>query len=75
MLFSICGKKAPKQNNIGGAILIGVEVGDGWFVRLTRFARVDGLQIAGDYVHVRFTLYTVDDSKCTWRPQKPALFT
>jgi len=28
--------------------LIGVEVGDGWFVRLTRFARKDGLQIAGD---------------------------
>jgi len=27
--------------------LIGVEVGDGWFVRLTRFAREDGLQIAG----------------------------
>jgi len=28
--------------------LIGVEVGDGWFVRLTRFAREDRLQIAGD---------------------------
>jgi len=48
MLFSISGKKSLKQNNIGGAILIGVEVGDGWFVRLTRFARGDGLQIAGD---------------------------
>jgi len=43
--------------------LIGVEVGDGWFVRLTRFARGDGLQIAGEHEHVRFSLYTVDNEK------------
>jgi len=75
MLFSIYGKKAPKQNNIGGAILLGVEVGDGWFVRLTRFAREDGLQIAGEHEHVRFSLYTVDAQKGTWRPQRLAPFT
>ena len=32
MLFSITEKKGLRRNNIGGAILLGVEVGDGWFV-------------------------------------------
>jgi hypothetical protein len=32
MLFNISGKKRLRQNNIGGALLLGVEVGDGWFV-------------------------------------------
>jgi len=41
MLFSISVKKSLRRNNIGGALLLGVEVGDGWFVRLTRFARKD----------------------------------
>jgi hypothetical protein len=31
MLFSISAKKRLEQNNIGGAILLGVVVGDGWF--------------------------------------------
>ena len=32
MLFSIFGKKSLRRNNIGGAILLGVVVGDGWLV-------------------------------------------
>ena len=75
MLFSMCDKKGVEQNNIGGAILLGVEVGDGWFVtgnslRSRRWAAVLLL-----YEHVRFTLYTVVAHKDVWRPQKLAPFT
>ena len=75
MLFSISVKKRLEQNNIGGAILLGVEVGDGWFVtgnslRSRRWAAVLLL-----YEHVRFTLYTVVHDKDVWRPQKLAPFT
>ena len=71
----MCDKKGVGQNNIGGAILLGVEVGDGWFVtgnslRSRRWAAVLLL-----YEHVRFTLYTVDAPNVVWRPQKLAPFT
>jgi len=75
MLFSMCDKKRLEQNNIGGAILLGVVVGDGWFdtensLRSRRWAAVFLL-----YEHVRFSLYTVDAPKVVWRPQKLAPFT
>ena len=47
MLFSIFGDPSLRRNNIGGALLLGVEVGDGWFVCFRRYAPEDGLQIAG----------------------------
>lgn len=75
MLFSMCDKKGVEQNNIGGAILLGVEVGDGWFVtenslRSRRWAAVLLL-----YGHVRFTLYTVEADKVVWQPLKLDPFT
>jgi len=75
MLFSISGKKTLRENNIGGALLLGVVVGDGWFVtgnslRSRRWAAV--LYICE---HVRFSLYTVDDPNGIWRPLKLDPFT
>lgn len=48
MLFSICGKKSLRRNNIGGAILLGVEDGDGWLVTGTRYAREDWNPCVGE---------------------------
>ena len=75
MLFSISEKKTLRGNNIGGALLLGVVVGDGWLdtgnsLRSRRWAAV--LDI---YEHVRFTLYTVDDPNVVWQPLKLDPFT
>ena len=63
MLFSISGKKTLGWNNIGGAILLGVEVGDGWFVCFDSLRSRRLNPSAGEHEHVRFSLYTVEHWK------------
>lgn len=60
MLFSICGKKSLRRNNIGGALLLGVEVGDGWFVCFDSLRSRRLNPSAGEHEHVRCSLYTVE---------------
>ena len=59
MLFSITEKKGLRRNNIGGAILLGVEVGDGWFVCFDSLRSRRFESVCRRIEHVRFTLYTV----------------
>jgi hypothetical protein len=60
MLLSISPKKTLGWNNIGGALLLGVEVGDGWFVCFDSLRSRRLNPRAGEHEHVRFSLYTVE---------------
>lgn len=63
MLFSISVKKSLRRNNIGGALLLGVEVGDGWFVCFDSLRSRRLNPSAGEHEHVRCSLYTVTSWK------------
>ena len=63
MLFSISVKKSLRRNNIGGALLLGVEVGDGWFVCFDSLRSRRLNPGAGEHEHVRCSLYTVEHWK------------
>jgi hypothetical protein len=63
MLLSISTKKTLGWNNIGGALLLGVEVGDGWFVCFDSLRSRRLNPGAGEHEHVRCSLYTLDDWK------------